>query len=146
MEKERIDKLMNIVANIRRKIHAIPTKQTVYKNVTFAQLKVIRFLGSKNKSTMTDIAKALSVKLPTASGLVEHLVNNGYLKRFNEPSDRRLVYAELSSKGYKMLDAISKRQRERLIKISDSMSNDKWMKFMKALETIDILLDETRQL
>ncbi|MFH0888446.1 MAG: MarR family transcriptional regulator [Planctomycetota bacterium] len=145
-QESQIDKLEILLANIRRKIHSIPTKQIVYKDVTFAQLKVIRFLSHKTNAPMTDIAQALSVALPTATGLVDNLVHNGYLKRYHQASDRRLVHVALSVKGRKLLNAISKRQRERLIKISDSMTSADRKRFIGALKTLDNLLDKSRQL
>jgi DNA-binding MarR family transcriptional regulator len=75
-----IDKLGLLLESIRNKIHSIPTRKMVCRDVTFAQLKVIRFLSYHDNVPMTDIAKALGVTLPTATGLVDNLVNNEYLK------------------------------------------------------------------
>ncbi|MFH1230636.1 MAG: MarR family transcriptional regulator [Planctomycetota bacterium] len=139
-----IVEVRTLFANIRRKIHSIPTKQKAYKDVTFAQLKVLRFLSLKDSAPMTDIARALAVTLPTATGLIDHLVENDYLKRRHQSSDRRSVHAELSVKGHKLLNAISKKQIEQFMKIRDSMRPDKWEKFVQALQTIDSLLESEK--
>lgn len=145
-QESQIDKLGSFLDNIRKKIISLPTKKMVYKDVTFAQLKVIRFLSNRNNAPMSDIAKALSVTLPTATGLVDNLVNNGYLKRHHEEKDRRLVRVELSTKGYKLLNACSKMQRERFIKIRDSMTGANWEKFVRAVETVNNLLDKEKEI
>lgn len=140
-QTHQIAKLELLLDDIRKKIIFLPTKKMIYKDVTFAQLKVIRFLSNRNNAPMSDIAKALSVTLPTATGLVDNLVHNRYLKRHHERKDRRLVRVELSIKGYKLLKVCSKIQRERFAKIRDSMTSANWKKFIKAVETVDRLLD-----
>ena len=145
-QENQIDKLELLLDGIRRKIFSLPTKKIVYKDVTFAQLKVIQFLSNMNNAPMSDIAKSLSVTLPTANGFVNNLVHNGYLKRHHEEKDRRVVRVELSTKGYKLLNACSKMLRERFIKIRDSMTTGNWEKFVKAVKTVDNLLEKGKEL
>jgi len=139
-----IGKLELLLDSILKKAHSIPTKKMACKDVTFAQMKVIRFLKQYQQAPMKDIAGALGVTLPTATGLVDTLVHNRYLKRHHETSDRRLVHVELSSKGYRLLDTFSKMQRDWFTRVRDSMTPANWGRFIEALETIDTLLNEMR--
>lgn len=143
-QESEIDKLELFTDSIRNKFYSIPAKKVVYKNITFAQLKVILILSYKKTASMSDIAKELNVTLPTTTGLVDKLVRNGYLKRRYEVHDRRLVYVELSTKGYKLREKFSKEERERFIEMKKSMTKTEWAKFMEALETIDTLLDKCK--
>lgn len=145
-QSSEISKLSGLLASIRNKIHSIPTKQMVCKDVTFAQMRVIRLLEQFKQVSMKDIAYALQVTLPTATGLVDNLVHNGYLKRHQEANDRRVVHVSLSSNGHKLLNAFSKTQHEWLTEIRNSMTSINWRKFIRALETIDNLFDETRRI
>jgi DNA-binding MarR family transcriptional regulator len=140
-QKYKIERLEPLLDSIRKKIHVFSTKKKACKDVTFAQIKVVGFLDHCRKAHMKDIAQALRITLPTATGLVDNLVKNGYLKRYQEVGDRRIVHVSLSSKGYKLLDTFSEMRREWLIKIRDSMTLDKWGKFVRALQTIDSLLE-----
>lgn len=145
-DDKQIAKLELLLSNIRQKIHAIPTKQIAYKDITFAQMKVIRFLEYYGESTMKGIAEALGVTLPTITGIVDNLVKKGYLKRGFKSSDRRVVCVSLSAKAHKLLQVVSKILREQLVKIRDSLSVTKWKKFVQALKTIDDVLSEKKEL
>jgi DNA-binding MarR family transcriptional regulator len=53
---------------------------------------------------------------------------------------------ELSPKGHRLLSTLSKMHRDWLTQITDSMARIKLKKFIKAMETIDNLLGEKREL
>jgi len=143
---DNIAKMEFLLESIRKKIHAIPTQKLACKDVTFAQIKVIRFLEQIRQASMKDVAHSLGVTLPTATGLVENLVNNGYLKRHQDTKDRRIVYVSLSAKGYRLLVTFAKMRRAWITEIRDSMSMINWFKFIGAMEIIDNLLNDAKQL
>jgi DNA-binding MarR family transcriptional regulator len=141
-----IEQVEALLASIRTKIHSIPTKQKVFKDVTFAQLKVLRFLATRQSASMTDIAQALDVALPTASGLVDNLVQTGYLKRHHQTTDRRLVLVGPTAKVRKLLGALTESRQELLRKIRNSLTPANWTKFVAALQTINAILEPEKEL
>lgn len=82
------------------------------------------FLLSGRPCTMHELAEELSVALPTATALVNRLVNSGWVERGLDPSDRRVVRLAITSEGSKVL-AKAKEHRYRKMKfLLDAMPEE----------------------
>ena len=68
-------------------------------DLTMSQLKVVLLLYSQGPAHMSRLATALGVSLPTATGIVDRLVERGLVMREEYPGDRRLVVIRLSEHG-----------------------------------------------
>jgi DNA-binding MarR family transcriptional regulator len=56
--------------------------------------------------TMGELAEMLDVSPRTVTGLVDNLERDGLVKRVDDPSDRRSVYAELTEQGRERIEAL----------------------------------------
>lgn len=70
------------------------------KSELFAMLIVERY----DEVIMSKIADNINVSMSTATGIVDRLVKNGYLKRERSEQDRRVVVIKLTDKGKKVID------------------------------------------
>jgi DNA-binding MarR family transcriptional regulator len=63
------------------------------------ELFVIAFIGENRSVKMSDIADYLQAPLSTLTTIVDKLVANKFLVRYNSNDDRRVVKVELDRKG-----------------------------------------------
>jgi len=63
------------------------------------ELFIISFIGDKRSVKMSDIADYLQAPLSTLTTIVDKLVTNKFLIRYNSKDDRRVVKVELDRKG-----------------------------------------------
>jgi len=63
------------------------------------ELFIIAFIGEKRSVKMSDIADYLQAPLSTLTTIVDKLVTNKLLLRYNSNEDRRVVKVELDRKG-----------------------------------------------
>ncbi len=63
------------------------------------ELFIIAFIGEKRSVKMSDIADYLQAPLSTLTTIVDKLVTNKFLLRYNSNDDRRVVKVELDRKG-----------------------------------------------
>jgi len=63
------------------------------------ELFIISFIGEKRSVKMSDIADYLQAPLSTLTTIVDKLVTNKFLLRYNSNDDRRVVKVELDRKG-----------------------------------------------
>lgn len=71
-------------------------------NMTMAQLKVLLTLSFKGPVAISKLAEALSISHPTASQLVDRLVQAGLVKRVEDSTDRRFTLAHLTESGERL--------------------------------------------
>jgi DNA-binding MarR family transcriptional regulator len=63
------------------------------------ELMVLVFVGQNKNVKMSDIAETLAAPLSTLTSIVDKLVANKFLNRFNSAEDRRVVLVTLGEKG-----------------------------------------------
>jgi len=63
------------------------------------ELFIIAYIGEKNSVKMSDIADYIQAPLSTLTTIVDKLVTNKFLLRYNSNDDRRVVKVELDRKG-----------------------------------------------
>ncbi|MFA6245438.1 MAG: MarR family transcriptional regulator [Mucilaginibacter sp.] len=63
------------------------------------ELFIVSFIGEKRSVKMSDIADFLQAPLSTLTTIVDKLVTNKFLLRYNSNDDRRVVKVELDRKG-----------------------------------------------
>ena len=66
-------------------------------------LVILQVMGSGERVKMADLADSLVVTRGGVTKIVDRLVKAGYLARVQSEEDRRVVYAELTEKAYRMI-------------------------------------------
>src|SRR3990167_2601151 len=80
-------------------IQGLQLEFLVKRTLTQTQFVVMVAVHSNGRCPMSVLAKNMHVSLPTISGIVDRLVKAGYIRRLEDPQDRRQVVAELAPKG-----------------------------------------------
>jgi DNA-binding MarR family transcriptional regulator len=80
--------------------------------LTFAQSRALFMLSARKELTVSQLAKLLGVGKPTASILVQQLVERELVTRTEHPSDRRHTIVRLSQKGAE-IGAGRRKEREK---------------------------------
>jgi DNA-binding MarR family transcriptional regulator len=75
-------------------------------DLTMPQLKVMLILWREGPARMSELASGLAVTLATATGVVDRLVEKGYVVREGLPGDRRVVICRLSQEGQEFMKAL----------------------------------------
>lgn len=91
----------------------------VKRGVTQTQFLVLGAVLSYAQCTMSTLAGSLHVTMPTMSGVVERLVQAGFLRRAPHSDDRRQVLITLTSKGREFLrqfQAVIQRRWEEVLR------------------------------
>jgi DNA-binding MarR family transcriptional regulator len=91
--------------------------------LTFAQAKALILLAANKSLTVSHLGRLLNVGNPTASTLVQQLVERGLVTRTEDEADRRQTLVQLSEKGAE-IGAGRRSEREKqwqrwLVKLSD---------------------------
>lgn len=75
----------------------------VKRGVTQTQFLVLMAIHAYTRCTMGTLARNMHVSMPTASGVVDRLVNAGYVRRLPKSEDRRQVIVEVTARGQAFL-------------------------------------------
>jgi len=70
--------------------------------LTVNEIHIIEAIGAKDGQTMSEIANALHVTMPTLTVSVNRLVGKGFVNRVRMEDDRRKIAVALTEKGEKI--------------------------------------------
>lgn len=93
--------------------------------------------------TMGEFSTALSVPLSTATRIADWLVENGYLRRFDNPEDRRIVRITLTNSGRGLYKAIDQYIKQRLQNILSCLDDEEMKSFLILVRKIVARLKDT---
>ena len=80
--------------------------------ITHLDYLVLNLVGCTPNCRQTLIAQKLGIKAPNLAGVVEYLVNRGYVEKMPDPIDRRANQLGLSPAGRTFVDELDRRYGE----------------------------------
>jgi DNA-binding MarR family transcriptional regulator len=135
-KKELVETLLKTADKLFRKLLPSVPEDLLTLDITMPQMKIMLILYLHGPMRMSDIASGLDVTLPTATSLVDKLVEKNYLVRHNQTDDRRVVLCQLSNAGQKAFGKIWESARVRSSQLLELMDTPKLKMFVEVLETM----------
>ena len=137
-----VDHILQVATNIFETVGISVPQEWLSSDLTVTQLRVLLMLQTAGSCRMSEIAAGMGVALPTATGVVDHLVAKELVIREADPRDRRVVMCRLSPGGRELIGKLwefSRLQLEQLIRCLDTEE------LARAAEVVDILYKKISQ-
>lgn len=93
-------------------------------NLTMPQLKVLLLVSRAAASSGQELARALGVSLATITGIVDRLVAQHLVSRYEDPHDRRIRRLVLTAEGHQLIDGVVSSQEAALRRLLACLSED----------------------
>jgi len=99
----------DVVELLRELLHAFLMASVpawVDLQLTLPQLRTIFIIAHHQTSSVMQVAKHLGIGEPTASYLIDKLVQAGLVERGDDPTDRRRAIVQVSAEGEKLIEKL----------------------------------------
>ena len=99
----------NVVELLRELLHTFLMASVpawIDLQLTLPQLRTIFIIAHNETSSVMQIAKHLGIGEPTASHLIDKLVQAGLVDRSDDPMDRRRAIVRVSPEGEKLIEKL----------------------------------------
>jgi DNA-binding MarR family transcriptional regulator len=106
-------------------------------DVTMSQAKALYLLSVRPGATMSSIAAELGVGASAVSGLVDRLVALGYVKRREDPEDRRQQLVTITDAGTGTLDSMREMRAQVTLRLLQGLEDDELEAFRTSLIALD---------
>lgn len=136
------DDLLRLARVIQHALRVTDTPSWCAVDLTMPQLKALLLADSPAGASHGEIARALGVGLSTVTGVVDRLVEHGFVERHTDPDDRRLSRVRITRAGSDLLDGLWAARRERLDQAFRGLSPTDRTAFQTALRNLADLLGE----
>ncbi len=107
-----------------------------HSHSTMLQCEAMLCIKKHKHAHMGDIAQHFSTTMPTATSLIDKLIEVKYVKRENDPKDRRIVRISLTKSGEKFLDEATKHKSEKMDKLLSYLSEQDKLELLRILNTL----------
>lgn len=139
---EDAERLGFLMGQIMRRLFSGSARKARFQDITTGQLKMLRILGHEDNCTMKELAGMADVTMPTATGLVDRMVESGLAVRSDDPSDRRVVRVKLTAKAKALRTRWRQRRVGKIDQVLSGLAAGDQRRFVAAFETIHALLEQ----
>jgi DNA-binding MarR family transcriptional regulator len=118
-------------------VDPIRVKMWSEAELTTGQLRILFMVRQEPGATLGWLAGQIGVSAPTASGLVDRLVRQGYLRRASDGQDRRFVCHYLTESGLAIAGEIEREASGLLDGILSRLSDDDLAALIRGLTLLN---------
>ncbi len=134
---EKVERLVEAMQKLILKMQEVDnTCLMLTQDIDKKELALISFIGRKEQVIMKEVADFLEVPLSTSTGIVDKLVNKGYLVRHHSQEDRRIVKVGLSQYGKETCELVMKMVNKMGVTILDDLTEKDQDALIKLLEKV----------
>lgn len=137
-KEELASRFAELMANVVGRIK-IFSLEWPYEALSQTQVKTLILLGDRSQS-MKAVAEAIGVVLPSATRIVDSLVNKGLVERSEDHEDRRRVLCSLTKEGQLMMARRWKIERKRAEMAAQLVKTEELVQIVRSLELLDRVL------
>ena len=105
-------------------------------DLTYAQSQVLFYVADHAGCHMGDVGKAFSVTLPAVTHIVDRLEEKQFLRRIDDPVDRRAYVLELTRPGRALVQELHGLQMRGVEGVLKRMALDDRQRVIKGLEAL----------
>lgn len=127
-----LDRLLEVVVLLEGDMQ----RELTARGLTRSRTHVLWLLGTRPPGHQRELAEALDVSPRTVTGLVDGLESTGFVRRQPDPSDRRAVNVELTTKGRQTADWLLSSHAELAAELFGDMGAARYAGFSAGLSEV----------
>lgn len=105
-------------------------------DLTMGQLKALMVLGPDKRMTISELAHTLRLGKPSASILVDRLVQMGLATRVEDPDDRRRTLVATTTQGADLVIRLHQGQIEQFVSLLNRLSDEDLAAFARGMRAL----------
>src|ERR1035437_3441065 len=107
-----------------------------HSHLTMLQCEAMSCIKKHKEAHMGDIASHFATTMPTATALIDKLIDTKYVKRENDVKDRRIVRISLTKSGEKLLSEATKQKTSKMDKLLSYLSKQDKLELLRILNIL----------
>ncbi|MEZ4532136.1 MAG: MarR family transcriptional regulator [Thermomicrobiales bacterium] len=136
-----VEEIVELMPVIGRGLYATLMNDRGISGLTLPQVKALIYLYNNGERSMGELASGLAVSLPSASELVDRLIERGLVEKSVDPSDRRRVLVALTEPAIGYGRRIHDLRREQAQAALASIPPDERECFLRSIRALAAVFD-----
>ncbi len=135
---EGAERLHRLTKELIRRYQFRDWNQICCYGISISQCYILDVLAEDGDHTMQQLAKRMFKSVSTMTRVVGQLVRRGYVKRRQDPQDRRIVHVFITPQGKAIVGAVNRDLIETQKAILKDIPADRWDGAFKVLEALSV--------
>lgn len=131
-----VERALPLLPEIGKLLYAAIARHPRAAGLSLGQIKATTFLALHGRRGVGEIAAGIGVSLPTASELVDRLVEIGFAERAPNPADRRQVLVWLTAEAQTFKREMHALRRDQVWAAMARLSPEERPVFVRSLEAL----------
>jgi DNA-binding MarR family transcriptional regulator len=131
-----VEESVELLPQIGKLVFSAIASDPAMGTLTLTQAKAVSLLYHHGDHTVSEVASGLGISLPSASELIDRLVERGLVERTQDPSDRRRFIIGLTPKSLEVATRIHDLRREQVRDALSRLPKSEWPVFVKSLRVL----------
>ncbi len=136
LRDEGAEKLHHLTKELIRRYQFRDWNQICCYGISISQCYILDALAEDGDHTMQQLAKRMFKSVSTMTRVVAQLVRRGYVKRRQDPQDRRIIHVSITPQGKAIVAAVNRDLVETQKTILQNIPADQWEGAFKVLEAL----------
>ena len=133
---EAAERLHGLTKELIRRYQFRDWNQICCYGISISQSHILDVLAGEGDLTMQQLARRMYKSVSTMTRVVGQLVRRGYVKRRQDPEDRRVVHVSITPQGKAIVAAVNRDLIETQKAILQSIPPGQWASAFKVLESL----------
>jgi MarR family 2-MHQ and catechol resistance regulon transcriptional repressor len=133
---EGAERLHRLTKELLRRYQFRDWNQVCCYGISISQSHILDVLADEGDLTMQELARRMFKSVSTMTRVAGQLVRKGYIKRRQDPEDRRIVHVSITPQGKAIIAAIQRDLIETQKAVLQSVPAEEWAGAFKVLEAL----------
>lgn len=142
--REAASEVMDVVPLVMRTIRKLMRRPHT-TDLSVPQFRTLSFLNRTGRCSLTDVAEHLGLALPSASTLIDGLVERKLVIRAFDPADRRRVVLGLTSRGHSIILTAIRTTQSQLSELLADLTPAERVTIVQAMQLLSLLFASERE-
>ncbi len=130
------------IFRIHTRLLAQDASRGKYRELSMPQVHAIMVARDRGQATITEIAGVLGVSLPSASAMVDRLVDKGILMRRHDRRDRRRVLVSVAPQAVREIEKINDTILQSFVDLVEKIGPETTAQWCEVLRRVNQVLEQ----
>lgn len=114
--------------------------------ITMPQLCCLKMIEAGDNCMMKELAEKVQLSLGTVTGIIDRLIRAGFVERYRDEKDRRVVRVRLTKAGKEIIRKAMKKRREHLANILEKVDEADFKMFVDSFKKLVVTISTEKGL
>lgn len=133
---EIVQEILRLLPSLGRALGRAVPPDVRREGISVAQVKALVHLAQNGAQTMSELAQGLRITTPSATGLINPLVEQGYVVRNREHKDRRVVTVSLSPEAEALAERLVNMRKNQIDRVLEGFTPEEQALFLRGLKKL----------